>query len=412
MASIDAALATAACSSVTPATCSSVTPAAAAVPVIHSPTSATRIRRISTSTQSVPAQAKRSLFTHSEPAIEDIGSFVSNRKKKSRADDTLLHRFRSKRGLFVTDITKTEWCEKQMEFSLFSEEWKNYEAKPDTAFVYGGGRRNSNPMKAGIDRHVQLEREVLEQVEVNVKSCEDYMALKLVNFINGVNQLLSDGLTRELPIISFDFAHGIWIVGKIDEIRMPKLKNDHNPVLVETKTRYRDTVPAEPQKRNGMIQLMCYKYLWDNLVAHANHDFPSKQLFDYFELNPRRTLCKDLQKACVDSGISALTLDDVVVCYQNMCKMLPPSNDQLVLRYESQRDQSLLEEEKFVYDDGWIKDEISVCLEFWLGWREASCVDEEEEWKCRFCDFVSECPAYTDDDSESTETHSEDDSSE
>lgn len=399
MASIDAALASAACSPVTPA---------AAVPAIHSPISASWSRKIGTSFQSVPVRAKRRLFSCSEPDIEDIGSFLSAKKKKSRADNTLLHRFRSKRGLFVTDITKTEWCDKQMEFSLFFEEWKNHEAKPDLAFVYGGGSWKSKAMKAGIDRHFQLEQEVLEPVEVNVKSSEDYMALKLVNFINGVNQLLFEGLTRELPIISFDFAQGIWMVGKIDEIRMPKAKKDHNPMLVETKTRYRDTVPAESQKRNGRIQLMCYKYLWDNLVVR---DFPSERLFEYFELNPRRNLCKDLRTACVDSGISALTLADVVVCYQNMCKMLPRANDKLVLRYESQRDHSLLEEEKFVYDGRWIKNEIRNCLEFWLGKREASYVDEEDQWKCGFCDFTSQCPAYIGD-SESTETLSEyDDSS-
>ncbi|AES60682.1 defects in morphology protein 1 precursor [Medicago truncatula] len=360
MASIDAALAFAARSLVTPA---------ASVPAIHSPISASWSRRIGTSFQSVPVRAKRS----------------TKKKKKSRADNTLLHRFRSKRGLFVTDITKTEWCDKQMEFSLLFEEWKNHEAKPDLAFVYGGGGSwKSKAMKAGIDRHFQLEQEVLEPMEVNVKSSEDYMALKLVDFINGVNQLLFEGLTRELPIISFDFAQGIWMVGKIDEIRMPKAKKDHNPI-------------------NGRIQLMCYKYLWDNLVVR---DFPSKRLFEYFELNPRRNLCKDLRTACVDSGISALTIADVVICYQNMCKLLPRANDKLVLRYESQRDHSLLEEEKFVYEGSWIKNEIRICLEFWLGKREASSVDEEDQWKCGFCDFTSQCPAYIGD-SGSTETLSE-----
>lgn len=154
-----------------------------------------------------------------------------------------------------------------------------------------------------------------------------------------------------------------------------------------------------------------YKYLWDNLVSHADdHHFPSKQLFDYFELNPRRTLCKDLQKACANSGISALTLNDVVMCYKNACKMLPLANDQLVLRYESQRDHSVLDEEKFAYDDGWIKSEIENCLQFWLGHREAEFVDEEEQWKCGYCDFASECPAYIGTDS-STENLSEDVSS-
>lgn len=110
-------------------------------------------------------------------------------------------------------------------------------------------------MKAGTDRHAQLLQEVLKPVEVRAKSCEDYMALKLVNFINGVNQLLLEGLTRELPIVSFDFTHGIWMVGQVDEIQMPKAKKDHSPVLAEIKTRYQDTVPSEPQIRNGRLQV-------------------------------------------------------------------------------------------------------------------------------------------------------------
>lgn len=32
---------------------------------------------------------------------------------------------------------------------------------------------------------------------------------------------------------------------------MPLTENDHNPILIDTKTRSRDTLPAEPQRRNG-----------------------------------------------------------------------------------------------------------------------------------------------------------------
>ncbi|KAK7280369.1 hypothetical protein RJT34_25433 [Clitoria ternatea] len=380
---------------------------------IHSHTPTPKLNRYAISIHSVSVQAKRRLFMCSQPDIEDYGNMLSTRKKKSRTYDTLLHRFRSKKGLFVSDVTKTEWCEKQMEFSLFNEEWKNNEANPyeELAHVFGRGRKcNNEAIQAGIDRHVQLQQEVQKLVEVKVKSREDVMALKLVNFINGVNQLLFEGLTRELPIISFAFAQGIWMVGKIDEVRT---KNGHDicPILVETKTRFHDTVPLESQKRNGRIQLMCYKYLWDNLVAHAHRDFPSKQLYDYFELNPQGALCEDLVAACFESGISALTLGEMVTCYQTTCKMLPRANDMLVLRYESQRDQSLLDEEKFVYDESWIMSQISCCLEFWLGQREVNYVAEEEDWKCRYCDFASECPAaYTD--SESMESLSTDYSSE
>ncbi|KAL5076684.1 hypothetical protein RYX36_015668, partial [Vicia faba] len=111
---------------------------------------------------SVTVEAKKGPFTCSGSNIEGIGSFVNtSRKNKSREDGALLHQFRSKRGLFVTDITRTEWCEKKMEFSLFSKEWKNHEAKPDFAFVYGGGSRKRKAMRASIDRHNQLEQEVL-----------------------------------------------------------------------------------------------------------------------------------------------------------------------------------------------------------------------------------------------------------
>lgn len=41
------------------------------------------------------------------------------------------------------------------------------------------------------------------------------------------------------------------MVGIIDEIRMPVSESTRFPVLVDTKTRVRATLPSEPQKRNG-----------------------------------------------------------------------------------------------------------------------------------------------------------------
>lgn len=131
------------------------------------------------------------------------------------------------------------------------------------------------------------------------------------------------------------FAEDTWIVGVIDEIRMPSTENDHNPILIDTKTRARDTLPSEPQRRNGRyvysltfisfclmwnyllmhlikslncsyfgrLQLMCYKYLWDSLVAD---DFPSEKFFTNFGLNPEQTLCEDLKVKSSDPKYSAL----------------------------------------------------------------------------------------------------------
>ncbi|XP_061359047.1 exonuclease V, chloroplastic-like [Gastrolobium bilobum] len=342
------------------------------------------------SIKSITVLSKRKLLggndshTH-HPDIEDSPKLVTPHKKTT-VPDSFLHRFRRKRGLSVTDLTSTEWCPKQMEFSLLL-----------------GGRKTNQVMKAGIARHAKLEEEVIKRVEVKVKSQEDYWALKFLNFINGVNQLLFEGLTRELPIIGF--TEDIWIVGVIDEIQMPLTENDHNPILIDTKTRARDTLPAEPQRRNGRLQLMCYKYLWDNLVAD---DFPWKKFFTYFGLNAQQNLSEDLKVISADSGFSASTLDDVVKYYNNTCRMLAPAHNQLLLRYEYQKDHSLLGEDKFAYDPEWLKNQMRCCIEFWLGEQEATCAPEEERWKCRFCQFATVCPAYTD--SKGTVAHTSNDS--
>lgn len=321
------------------------------------------------SIKSITALSKRRLSGCSEPDIEDSGGLKSA-QKKTRMADSFLHRFR-KKGLSVTDITATEWCEKQMEFVLLV-----------------GKRKVSKAMKKGSARHAKLEEEVVKKVKVRIKSIEDRWALKLLNFITGVNQLLSEGLTRELPLIGF--AEGVWMVGVIDEIRMPVTETIRNPLLVDTKTRVKDTLPAEPQRRNGRLQLMCYKYMWDDLVADK---FPSKKFFDFFSLNPHHILSDEIREMTANSGFPAENLDDVLRYYRNTCSMLPPAHDQLLLRYELQKDHSLLGEDEFAYDSDWVKNQIQGCLEFWLGEREASYTPEEEQWKCGFCQYSSVCPA-------------------
>lgn len=54
-------------------------------------------------------------------------------------------------------------------------------------------------------------------------------------------------------IISVGFVGGQWIVGIIDEVRKATTEesSDIGPLLIDTKTRVRDTLPAEPQRRNG-----------------------------------------------------------------------------------------------------------------------------------------------------------------
>ncbi|CAD6334796.1 unnamed protein product [Miscanthus lutarioriparius] len=76
-----------------------------------------------------------------------------------------------------------EWCEKQMEFVL-------ERGKPEKTVA----------MKVGSDRHAQLEQEVVERVDVAIRSAEELWAVKFMNFIVGTNQLMFEGMTREIPV--------------------------------------------------------------------------------------------------------------------------------------------------------------------------------------------------------------------
>lgn len=287
----------------------------------------------------------------------------------------------------VTDLTGTEWCEKQTEFILLF-----------------GKPKKTKAMKAGSARHVVLEEEVIKRVKVQVESAEDVWALKFMNFIVGANQLLFDGLTRELPLVGF--IEGVWMVGIIDEIRMPaSSESTRFPILVDTKTRVRPILPGEPQKRNGRFQLMCYKYMWDTLVADK---FPSQKFFDFFSLNPNHILSPEIRDNAAKSGFPSETLSDVVRYFGNSCCLLPQAHDQLLLRYELQEDQSLLGEDEFSYDPDLVKDQINSCLEFWLGTRKASYPPMEELWKCKFCKFASVCPVNADPNDSPSKTKSED----
>ncbi|MQM16815.1 hypothetical protein Taro_049772, partial [Colocasia esculenta] len=118
----------------------------------------------------------RSQKGSSSQDIEDSG--VNTTPSKSP-----LQLFRSRRALTVTDLMTTEWCEKQMEFILLH-----------------GKPKRTKAMRAGSDRHAELEKEVVQKVEICIKTMEDSWAVKFLNFVFGTHQLLFEGLTRELPV--------------------------------------------------------------------------------------------------------------------------------------------------------------------------------------------------------------------
>ncbi|KAK6138058.1 hypothetical protein DH2020_028196 [Rehmannia glutinosa] len=314
---------------------------------------------------------KRGLAGCTETGGQGLDPVVGPFEKKIGGPESFLHRFRRGSVFSVSDFTRAEWCEQQKWFDL------RYSKHEQT-----------KAMKAGTARHVELEEEVTTKDKFHIKSAEDVWALKFLKCIARANQLLCSGLTRELPITCR--VEGVWITGTIDEIRMSLSRSNGYPTLLETKTRVQATLPGEPQRRNGKFQLSCYKCMWDIL---ASGKFSSQEFFDYVKLDRNHILSPEIREITAKLGFPSQTLEDLVMYYENMCGLLPRSDDQLLLRYELQEDQSLLGEEKFVYDPDLLKGQIKSHLEFLLGEREARYVPPEERWKCRYCKYASICPA-------------------
>ncbi|KAG0563073.1 hypothetical protein KC19_8G003100 [Ceratodon purpureus] len=277
------------------------------------------------------------------------------------------------RCLSVTDFTAFEWCEKQVEFTKLLGKPKQTEA-----------------MRAGSARHAELEIEVLKKVEVEITSDEDTWAMKLIDFITGARQMQTDGMTRELPVVGL--IGGAWVVGIVDELKMCDKDGMHRPQLIDTKTRNKPTPPSPPQKRNGRMQLMVYKCLWDNIVTSG---VPFDYFFEHFRLRPQHLLSEDIRvhAAEIFPDGKVQNLQDVARMYTRECVTFPESHGLLLLRYEWQAYRSLLGQDEFDIEREWLDLRIGWHLEFWHGLREPAYVPDDETWKCRYCAFAELCPA-------------------
>ncbi|XP_021717276.1 exonuclease V, chloroplastic-like [Chenopodium quinoa] len=95
------------------------------------------------------------------------------------------------------------------------------------------------------------------------------------------------------------------MVGVIDQLRMPDNGEGRKLTLVDTKTHGQPMLPAEPQYRNGRLQLKFYKHLWDNMVSN---NFPSKQFYEHFSMDPQHKLSDEVKMNATDSGFPAQVL--------------------------------------------------------------------------------------------------------
>eukprot|EP00127_Corallochytrium_limacisporum_P002943 Clim_evm32s143 gene=Clim_evmTU32s143 len=104
----------------------------------------------------------------------------------------------------VTGLCKALWCEYK--------------------YVYDRvrGQEETPAMKSGIEIHDALEAEVHDMEEVYTETKTDIMAIKLANMVVCMTEVITNGLTREMPLYGIVRTMGgdcLWFSGIIDEVR-------------------------------------------------------------------------------------------------------------------------------------------------------------------------------------------------
>lgn len=230
----------------------------------------------------------------------------------------------------------------------------------------------------------ELEIHDIETVTVNTK--EDSWAIKFLNILTSLAQLLSGAKRiREMPICGEPFEGGVLFVGIIDEIRW----TDHEELeLVEFKTRVRSkTLPSAAQRRTHKLQVSLYKHMFDAAVKGSLN---KELLVKHLGLDLNRTLSDSVLLHTRNVGIKTDRLlelvDKTLEQFQFMQKI-----SCLTTEYTSQSDSTPFASETYEFDEEWLQMQVDKSLQFWQGKRNPVGVDIEDAWKCHSCLFEEKC---------------------
>ena len=172
----------------------------AAIDQIFNNLSTPNISTTTTVTTTTNATATTNPPPATTPDIESLLSLFPN--------PALPLSFRPRSILAATDLSSQLWCEHQLHLTLLH------------------GKRTSPAQQAAMDagtaRHDQLEREMHDVVEVQVRGREEEWGLRMVNGVVGLHELMLVGKTRELMVMGRVVRRVgervVWIMGVIDEV--------------------------------------------------------------------------------------------------------------------------------------------------------------------------------------------------
>ena len=273
--------------------------------------------------------------------------------------------------LSVSDLVKPLWCEAALEFEL------------------SRGRRMSAVMRKGSKRHKELEKEVHEIQQVEVKCPEELWALRFLTAQMGLLELDS-GITRELPVFG-QLESGLYVFGIVDQLDLCRVAGDAWVILKENKTRSTRSVPSLVQSGMTRLQLMIYKRLYDSLATGSVFD--QRGFLECLNLNQEQALSSEFLSSFKDKyGLLSpdMTLRDILEQTLLRFRTCRSAASELTVIYELQKDHSRIGTDTFIYDNDWVSKLTTSAIEFWKG-RVPTGVESDEFWKCRVCEFAADC---------------------
>lgn len=335
--------------------------------------------------------------------------------------------FRSfpKKPLSVTDLTAGAWCELQYWFTLTR--------------LPGGRRTRTQAMKGGSKIHKELQDEVHETVRVDILTKEEGFALRMWNFVQGLRTLRDTGLTRELEV--WGVVHGSFVIGVIDalshqnpdpdfeeEDERRKKRRDPNQMtldgflhsggaraaeeailpkvyLLDVKTRGSRIPVSKALLRPAKIQLLLYHLLLCDIAAgrldfsklFSRYGLDSGGLFsDGFVSQMSGLHTENETSTSIPDMENCKNLSELVKVVEDEIRLAFPLGEASIgrtlrVQYVHREDGSQIDAHDFPVSEDALDDYLTHYMTWWHGERSAAGVDIEEAFKCRTCEFSSNC---------------------
>lgn len=263
--------------------------------------------------------------------------------------------------LNVTHLSQQFWCERQVALSL---------EHP---------REETEEMAAGTELHRELMLEIVKEVSAETVTIEDEVYLMMLNLRTGLEQLVSEGKTRELRV--FGRAGNFPLSGIIDELSV----NGGELTILDHKTRTKPSLPPPPTFATAEIQVMLYKMMLEDL-RHGRYGLDQfladRGLTDMGDISPG--MKGQLEAQGLYERLTPVELSEEAF---KAFRKLPPISDYLIVRYLHRDSGQHIGDKVVLHDPVIIEKRLQHALQFWAGEREAITVKSKERWKCNYCEY-------------------------